>query len=268
MLWINIARLTWLELWQSRTYKTLLVFALVSPVCAIILASLFMVDLGKVYMDAIAGASQVLAMVFLVFLVVTLLSRDIFERVCYVLLAPPVRRSDYFIGRFVGVLFVFLVLLLVLLASSVVGGLVYVEQQAPMYQSGYAWFHLAQLMFFNFFQYVSMLGVIFFIVSWSSGDAETMLFTVAMLIFSWVFPPVLKSMQNPDVTKETPEAVVSLLQVLYDTMPHLQGADIALALAHGVGISLLETCYYVLEHSLYGLIFFVLGLMIFQRRNL
>jgi len=268
MLWIKITYLTWLELWQSRTYKILLGFALLAPVLGIGLAVLFMIDIGKVYMDSIAAIAHVLAMVLLLFVVVTLLSRDIFDRICYILLNPPATRVDYYWGRFAGVALVFFVLLLVLLGSSALGGFLYVENKDIFYQSNYSWFNLAQLIFFNYFQYISILGVIFFIVSWSSGDAETMLFTVSILIFSWLFPPVLKVMQNAEVAEKTPEFIVVLLQSIYEVLPHLQGSDISLRLAHGISIGWEQGLLYIAEHSFYGVCFFLLGLMIFLRRDL
>jgi len=268
MLWTNLTRLTLSELWQSRSYKALLVLALLSPLLAMTVSSLFMVDIGKVYMDGIAAMSQLLAIFFLVFLVVTLLTRDIFQRVCYILLTPPVTRNDYFIGRFIGVAVAFLMLLLLLFASSALSGWLYLAEKSEFYQSGYAWYHLAQLIFFNYFQYISIVGFIFFIVSWSSGDTESMLFTVAILIFSWVFPPVLKAMQSVAVAQQTPDSVVLMLQWLYEVLPHLQGSEIALSLAHGMSIDSTAAVYYVLEHGLYALVFFLLGLLIFNRRDL
>jgi len=268
MRWIDIARLTWLELWQNRTYKTLLVMAALTPLGGITLGALFMADIGKVYMDAVAAVSQLLAVVFLLFLAVKLLSRDIFDRVCYILLTTPVTRTDYYSGRFIGLVLVFMVLLIDLMLSAVLGAFFYIEGKAEIYQSGYSWLLVAEMMFFHFFQYVSLLGIIFFIVSWSSGDAETMLFTVSVLIFTWVFPPVLKAMQNPDVSSEVPDMILNMLQVVYEMIPHLQGGEISLRLAHGSHIGLSDALLYALEHTLYGIVFFVIGLIIFKRRDL
>ncbi len=268
MLWIELVRLTWLEIWQSRSYRIMLVLALLAPALGIVLGSLFMVDIGKVYVDAIAASSQVLAMVYFIFLVVTMMSRDIFDRICYMLLTPPVTRMDYYIGRFVGFQMGFVALLLLLLLSSAIVGLLYIGEKPAFYQSGFSPWLLAWMVFFHFVQYISILGVIFFIVSWSSGNVETMLFSIAVLLFAWVFPPVLKAMQNPDVASDTPGGVVLLLQWVYEVLPHLQGAEISLSLAHGVAISLADTLLYVAEHVLYALVCFILGLLIFQRRDL
>ncbi len=268
MQWIKLAHLTLFELWQNRTFKTLLTVALLTPLLAVGLSSLFLYDIGKVYVDVVAAMAQLLAVVFFIFLVVTLLSRDIFDRIVYVFLTPPMSRRDYYIGRFLGIVAVFVLLLLVLLLSSVLGAWLYLDGLSDMYQSGYKWNYLGQLVFFNFFQYISILGFIFFVVSWSSGNAETMLFTLAMLIFSWIFPPVLAALQSPDVMKDTPEFVVYFLQWIYDVIPHLRGADITLSIAHGGSIGYQDTFLYVAEHILYSVIFFALGLAVFKRRDL
>ena len=268
MRWIKLAKLTWLELWQSHVYKSLLVLSLLSPGLAIVMGSLFMVDIGKVYIDTIAAFSQLIAIMFLIFMVVGLLSKDIFDRVCYILLTPPMTRFDYFFGRFLGFMLAFLALLLVLFVASLVIGLLYLGAKPSFYQSGFSGFLLAQLMFFYFFQYIAVLGVIFFIISWSSGAAEAMLFTVALLIFTWVFPPVLQAMQNPDVLRATPNIVMMLLEWVYEIIPHLQGGDISLALAHGETIQVQQGLLYVTEHMVYSVLFFTLGFIFFKRRDL
>ena len=229
---------------------------------------MFMVYIGIVYVDVIAAMLQLLAVVFLVFLVVTMLSRDIFARVCYILIMPPVRRHDYYFGRFLGVSAAFLQLLLVILISASLAGWLYLSGKALLYQSGFSWYYLAQLIFFYYFQYISILGFIFFIVSWSSGDAETMVFTLGIMILSWVFPPVLKAMQNSDVAENTPEPIMMMLQWVYDALPHLQGSEITLRLSHGIALSIHESLYYVLEHSVFAWVFLLLGWRFFKRRDL
>ena len=265
---INIVRLTWLELWQSRTYRIMLLIALIAPIGAIVIASLFLSDVGKVYVDGIAGASQLLAMVFMLFMAVSLLGSDVYQKICYLLLNPPVKRSDYFIGRYFGLCLAFLVMLAVLLFSSSVAGILFLRDKAEIYQSGFSWMMLAQMMFFYFFQYISILGVIFFLVSWASGNAEIMLFAVAALLFSWLFPPILKALQDPLVQENVPQAVTAMLQGIYEVLPHLEGAQISLLLSHGSVISFIDTMFYMLEHIAYSLVFFMLGLLLFNRRDL
>ncbi|WP_157753664.1 ABC-2 transporter permease [Ghiorsea bivora] len=268
MLWIKLAKLTWLELWQSRSYKMILLIALVAPAFAVVMGALFMVDIGKVYMDAIAASAQLMMIAFLIFVVVVLLSKDIFERVCYILLTPPVRRTDYFAGRFVGFVFAFMMLLLALFVSSLIVAVFYIGAKPEFYQSGFSWITLAQMMFFYAFQYIAVLGLVFFIASWASGDAEMMLFVMASLVFTWIFPPVLQALQSPDVMAETPAFIMPVLDAVYAMIPHLNGADIALQLAHGDALSLVQMTMYVAEHSLYAVVCFMMGLMLFKRRDL
>lgn len=268
MLWIKLAKLTWLELWQSRSYKMLLLLSLAAPAFAVVMGALFMVDIGKVYMDSIAASAQLMMIAFLLFVVVALLSKDIFERVCYILLTPPVTRTDYFVGRFAGFMFAFLMLLLALFISTLIVASFYLGAKTAFYQSGFSWLTLGQMMFFYAFQYVAVLGLVFFIASWASGDVEMMLFVMASLVFTWIFPPVLQALQSPEVLAETPAWIMPILDAVFAVIPHLNGADIALQLAHGEPFGLTQMALYVAEHSLYAGVCFLLGLMLFQRRDL
>lgn len=259
---------TALEVLQSRIYKILLLVCTLVPLTGIIFSNLFLVDLGKVYMDVMTGGAHLLALIFVLFLAAPLLARDIDQRICYILLIPPIQRWQYLCGRFAGLTIAFIVLMMVLTLCGLIGTWLFIDSNYAMHQSDITALSVPLLVFFIFFQHISLIGLLFFFFSWATGTAEIMVFTIAAAIFAWIFPPILQALQDPEVARQIPEWLQALLQAFYQMLPHLNGGDIALALAHGERIEMLATLAYCTEHLSYAIIALLLAIIAFRHRDL
>lgn len=263
-----IGKLTCLELLQNRAMRSLMAFLLLFPFASFIFTNLFLMDIGKVFVDAMAGLSHLVGIVYILFFAAPLLARDIEARVCYFLLTPPVSRNQYLLGRFAGISTIFILLLVVLSITGTLCAWLVLEGNFAVYHSGLTLSRIAVLAFFQFFHYISLLGIALFIFSWASGMAEIMLFTSLVTLLCWVFPPIIQAMQNPEVVKDIPLWITQLLDAVYGLLPHLNGSEIALALAHGVSIGAVPTTYYALEHISYAVIAVILSMWLFSKRDL
>jgi hypothetical protein len=117
-------------------------------------------------------------------------------------------------------------------------------------------------------QYLSLIAVSFFVFSWATGSAEVLSFTFLIWLLAWFFPPVLVAMQDSEVAKTIPTYLHLFLEACYQLLPHLTGGEIANRLAHGQGLRLKETVFFLLEHVAYTMILVQLALMLFRRRDL
>ncbi len=241
---------------------------LLLPLFAFIFANLFMMNIGKVFIDALAGLNHLIATVFILFFIVPLLARDIESRVCYLLLTPPVSRLQYILGRFTGVVFTFFALMLLLILSGTLFTLLLLQGSLPIYHAGLESSTVASLIFFQLFHYLSLIGITFFIFSWATGMAEIMLFTSAVTFFSWSFPPVLAALKSPEASRDMPVWMNTLLDSIYQILPHLNGNQITLMLGHGISVSLQEIAAYCLEHLTYTAAGVILAALFFRRRDL
>ena len=264
----NTIALTFLEVVQSRVYQVLLVMALLSPLFAYFLSSLFLVEIGKVYMDGVLAAVHFLSVIFTLFIVSSILVRDISHKVCYLLVVQPATRESYLMGRFFGFLVTLLILITVVGLVSIGAGFLIFLDEMQLYVAGYTWSNISLLIFLHSFQYVSLLGFIFFIVSWATGLAEVMFFSMLGLTISWALPQVLVLL-NPEFGGEQKNAVLfEFLRTVYQILPHLNGSDISLALTHGASLSFSAISLYILEHLGYAGVFLGLAVWVFNRRDL
>ena len=257
-----------MEVIQSRIFQVLAAATLLAPLFGIVLSSLFLVDIGKVYLDGILSVMHVLSVGFVLFISAGILARDLEQKVCYLLVLEPSSRVVYMLGRFFGLTLVFLVLIgLVVLSGSILGHF-YIAAKSEFYQSGYAWQRLAELIFLHGFQYWALLGFVFFVFSWATGMVEIVVFASAGLVFSWVFPPILRAMQNQEVAEQVPLQIQSILNFVYNLLPHLNGGDIALALVHGKSIEATNILWYIVEHTAYAGLMLSVAIIMFSRRDL
>jgi len=266
---INMAWFTVLEVVQGRVFQILLISTLVAPLFGVLLASLFMIDIGKVYMDGVMAVVHFLSMVFVLFIVASLMSRDLEQKVCYLFVVKPANRVTYFWGRFFGFLSAYAILVLALFVISGFVGELFLSGKPELYLAGFSVSNLFSLIFLTSFQYISLLGLVFFIVSWATGFAEIILFSSVALLFSWVFPPILAVIGGGPTLGDSSSLLYEFLNIIYHVLPHLNGGNLLLNLTHQqTGISLSDFMIYCLEHIGYAGVLLISGIWFFKRRDL
>ena len=265
---IELARFTASEVLLSRVYIILLVTSLLVPILSTIFASLFMVDIGKVYLDALSGCAQLIASCFILFVCAPLMARDLEQNICHLLLTPPVSRQNYLLGRFAGLLVCFALLLLAVGICGGLGAQLYIQELKLAYQGQIVFGTVFIVIYFTFFQYIAFLGALYFFFSWATGAAEIMVFLASLMLMAWVFPPILHAMVNTEVATHVPSFIQGGLNWLYHLLPHLNGSNIYSYLAHDGGVPIMHAIWYTTEHLAYTAILLVLGIILFLRRDL
>ncbi len=267
--WVNIAGLTLLEVVQGRVFQILLATTLLAPLFGAILSSLFMMDIGKVYMDGVMAFVHFTSMVFVLFITASLLARDIEQKTCYLLVVQPASREAYLMGRFFGFVLVYILMIGLLVIESVMIGELIFFGKPDIYLAGYSWLNMSLLIFLHSFQYIALLGLIFFIVSWATGLAEIMFFSTMGLVLSWVFPQLLLVMGQSHSAEESPVFLYQMFELIYQLLPHLNGANIALLLTHGdESLTITDMSIYMMEHIGYAGVLLGLALWMFRKRDL
>lgn len=264
----NTAYLTIQEIFQSRVYQLLLIVSLCTPIVAYLLSSLFLVDIGKVYMDGVLGMFHLVSLVFVLFLAASILARDIERKVCYLFVVPPANRGTYLFGRFFGFMFIYYVMSLLLILVSVASAEVIFKGVDALYLSGYTPFNLFLLLFLHSLQYVALLGFAFFIASWATGLAEVMFFALMGFLISWILPSILGVINPASGTEQGSAILYAMLSAVYLVLPHLNAAEASLMLVHGNVIEKSDVILFCLDHVSYTAVFFGLAIWFFQRRDL
>ena len=124
-----IASNTLLELVRLKVFYFLLLFALLGIGCSLITVKMTFQEQFKVLQDVSLGAMSIFTWLLAVLATAMLLPKDIEERTLYTILAKPVPRFEYLLGKLLGV-FALLAVALALMVAMFVAVLYTQEQTA------------------------------------------------------------------------------------------------------------------------------------------
>lgn len=99
----TVARVTFLEARRNRITLAVLVFALVIVVASVLFQEVTTTALDRIVRDAGLAMIQGFGLVLAVLLGVSVVSREIDRKTVYMLVSKPLRRSDYIVGKLLGV---------------------------------------------------------------------------------------------------------------------------------------------------------------------
>jgi ABC-type transport system involved in cytochrome c biogenesis permease component len=109
---------TFTQLVRMKIFYFMLVFCLVLFVSGFLLASISPDQELKLLKDTAFGVMQIFSAIFGIMAMALLLPKDIEDRTLYTILSKPVRRWEYLLGKYCGVLLVLLVSLVVMDAMA------------------------------------------------------------------------------------------------------------------------------------------------------
>ena len=265
---LEIMRFTALEVIRMRIFHVLIASAVLLPVTALVFANLFLFEIAKVQADVLISGARILASIYILFIAVTLLGRDIGQKVCHLFLAPPLSRFSYLTGRFLGLLAGLFFLMAIVMLTAEASLLLTLNPEGEIGRNALPWYTGLSLAGFTFYQHVSLLAAVVLVCTWATGLAEMLVFSVALLLLSWVVPPIILVLQSPDVTSQFPSVVATIIEGVGMILPQLNGGNIGLALAHGLPISSVDIVWHIVEHTAYAFLMFGLALLAFSRRDL
>ncbi|ATX81854.1 ABC-2 family transporter protein [Mariprofundus ferrinatatus] len=255
------------EMAGQRIYKTILLTLIIIPWLMLIPTSLFMLDLGKVFMDMLFASQHAWLSAYLFFLAVPLLARDIEQGICSIFLTLPMSREKYLWGRFIGVVSSILPLLVCYISSSI-AAFIWAESTWPVYVSANASLSFSFGSLLILMPYLALAAILFLIAAGATGSAEITVFLFSIWLICWSLPPVLDAMQSSEVAKETPAWIGMLLHSINQLLPDLSSSQISLRLAHSLPLSASSVISYCLQHIAYAAVAIMAATAVFNRRDL
>lgn len=97
-----IARNTFREAIRSRILYTLLAFAVVMIGATVVLANLSYVEQGRILQNLALGAMRLFGTAIAIAVGINLIHREVERRTVYTILAKPVSRSEFLLGKYLG----------------------------------------------------------------------------------------------------------------------------------------------------------------------
>jgi ABC-type transport system involved in multi-copper enzyme maturation permease subunit len=246
-----VAANTFRETVRERVLYNLVFFAILMTLAGLLLGQLSVRQDEKMLKDIGLAAMDLFGTLIAVFIGTGLVSKEIERRSLYPLLAKPVSRSEFFLGKFAGLAFTLLVNVSVMLLGLTLT-LVFTGRRpdAALLTAAYA-------------IYLGLLLVVAFAMLFSTLTSATLagVLTVGVVVVGR-FADVIRGMR--DVLPGVPQ---QLTQALFAVVPNFANFDFKTRAAYGEAVPpalLGEVTLYALGWLLVGL---GLGLLSFRSRD-
>ncbi len=251
-----VASNTFREAVRDRVLYNLVFFALLMIAAAILIGQISLGIEESVIVSLGLTAISVIGIFIAVFIGVGLVSKEMEKRTLYALLAKPVQRWEFLLGKYAG-----LVLTLALNTAAMALGL-YLALWAvkhPLESSD--WYVLVAV--YLILLKLALIVALAMLFSCFTTPFLAILFTVAIYI-AGVFAEDLRTMQAIDLAPST----MKLLRSISYLLPNFENFNVMGAVAHGRGVPASLVWQDTSYTMLYAAIVLAAAAVVFSRRNL
>lgn len=244
---------TFRESIRDRVFYSLLVFAVLMLGFSLILGNLTIGDEVKIIKDFGLAAISLFGVLIAIFVGISLVYKEMEKKTIYVILANPISRYQFVLGKYLGLSLTLLVEVVVMTAGLF--ALCYLKQQAIPWDLFTAivpiWFEL---------QLILAVALLFstFVSPFLSGLCTLAVFIIGHLTLD--FKQLVASLDSSPL-KMTAD-------VLYYTFPNLEILNFKARVVHGVDIALADFLFSLAYASCYTIMILALALFIFNRRDI
>lgn len=261
---LNIARVTLKGIFRDRTFQGICVIAVLFLFIPVV-ASLSMRQVTELSMTLSLSLISFMLLLLAVFLGGAALWKDIERRYIFSVLALPLARRDYLLGKFCGIaVFLLLAVALFCLVSTLV--VVYAANIYPTARP-ILWHYLFLAIFFDTLKYILLVAIAFLFSTISTSFFLPVFGTIAIFLVGSASQEAFDFLQTRE-GQELPALVQGAAKGLYYLLPNFTAFDLKLNAIYGLPLSssglLLTFGYFVV----YLAIILLLATTIFSRREL
>jgi Cu-processing system permease protein len=252
----TVATNTFREAVRDRVLYNLVFFALLMMGAAILVGQISIGIEESVIVSLGLTAISVIGIFIAVFIGVGLVSKEMDKRTLYALLAKPVQRWEFLLGKFAG-----LVMTLTVNTGAMTVGL-YVALWTVKHPLTRSDWYLVVAVYLILLK-LALIVALAMLFSCFTTPFLAILFTLGIYI-AGVFAEELRSMQAVNLTPST----MKMFRGISYLLPNFENFNVMGAVAHGRGVAgklvLMDTWYALL----YGAVVLAAAAMVFARRNL
>lgn len=248
-----IALNTFRESIRDRIFYSLLAFAMLMLVFSLVLGYLTIGDEIKIIKDFGLGAISLFGVLIAIFVGISLVYKEMEKRTIYVILANPISRPQFVLGKYLGLSLTLLVEVVVMSIGLL--ALCYTEQPKI------AWDLLVAILAIWFeLQLVLAIALLFstFVSPFLSGLLTLVVFVIGHLTQD--FRLIVAKVDNSFIEK--------IADVFYYAFPNLEALNYKTKVVHGLRITPAEYLLSIGYSTAYTLALLSLAVLIFQRRDI
>ncbi len=266
LLW-PIALITYKEGIRNRSIYGICLLAFLMLAANFLISDMISHDIGKVAVDIALSAVSFSGLLLVLFVGINLLSKDLDRKTIYMVLAKPVSRSQYLVGKFFGVALL-VVTCLCLLSCFAVSSIYLIKLGHPGYFPRFSWGLVGLALFFSTLMLVLVTALSFLFASFTSTSFLTFILTVISYIIGMSLNDVKSLVETPQAVGIAVSPVtVKAVQLAYYLFPNLSLYDIKLQAAHGLAVPTSYVIGIAGYTVLYSCIALTLACLVFRKKE-
>lgn len=253
-----VSQITYKEGLRDRALHGILFIAFLSCILYVTVVPLFAFETGKVIID-IGFASLTLAgLAIVLFLGISLLTADIHKRTVCMILSRPISRTEYIVGKFLGLSFIILIALSIVSGLGILSGWLGVRFISEMdLPRNFSWGIMFMAIFFNYLSLLIILAVAFFFTVVTTNAYLSMLFTFCVYLIGSSLETIVKILSIGDFVK-VGDLYLGMLKLFSWIFPNMKAFNLKTALSYGLPLS--NT--YIFWSFIYGVFYVIILLSI------
>jgi Cu-processing system permease protein len=247
-----IAQNTFRESLRDKILYNLLLFALLLIGASVLLADLSIAEHSKVITDMGLAAINLVGVLIAVFVGIGLVTKEIERRTVYTIMARPISRSQFILGKYLGLGLTLVVNIAIMLVVFLITLWL---TQTPVHIS------LFQAVGLILIEVLLITAIALFFSTFSSATVSAIM-TLGVYVIGHLATD-LKGIAQ----KGKSEAVQTIMTGIYYIFPNLEWLNIKGQAARGVSVSLTYQLLATTYGILYAALLLVAACVVFQRRD-
>ncbi len=263
-----VARLTLKEGLGQKILYSVLILALMVIFFSVLLSGFFMRDIAKVIIDFSLAAVSLGGLLVPFLLTVNLVAGDLENRTIFSLLATPLPRPAYIIGKFIGLGLLAGIIMLILggagLLAVWIGRLLYGLHFFKMFSA-------ASYVTAVFMSYMAVLLLNSLVILWcclTSSSFLVTLLTLASYIIGQTMDDIVMFLSAPNNGVPLSQPIKIIISIAKYIFPNLAAFDFKQLAAHSIAIPWSDTLTMTAYAAGYSVAALSLAIMSFKRRDL
>lgn len=247
---LSLAIITFKEGIRNRALFGIFIMALLAFALTVIMTSLFMRDIVRIAASLSLTTISFTGLLMVIFIGTNLLAKDIDKRTIYMVLSRPISRSEYIVGKFLGMCYLVVVSIAFLgIISSIPVFVTGIGYQNPLAIFKWDIYFIAIL--FIALKLMLIVSVIIFWSSVTSTSFISLILTIAVYIIGSTNEVVKGFLDQKIEGMNITPLMSAVIKFVYYVFPNLSAFDLKLQAANGLSLAQ----GYVLWTSLYWMLY-------------
>lgn len=262
-----VVKITFLEGVRNRALYGIGVLALLMCGANILISGMVMREVGKVSVDVGLATTGFSGLLLLLFVTIHQFAADLDQKTLYMILARPVSRTHYLLGKYFGmILLIGAAMLILALAMYATIGLVWFSSSD--YFDRFSWPLIGVAVVMNMLQIFLLCAVSFFFASFTSTSFVTLILTLVTYFIGHGLSAVKKILVSADqIGIQVSAFTVKIIGIASWIFPNLALFDIRTLAAHGLWPSWAYLAGSVTYAAVYIFMVMLAAVLIFRRRE-